>query len=145
MITVMVIQAMAKTSAQPRSVPAPKQAKRPRGRPPTPGGAKPQAEVQRAYRARLAAAGKVVAIVDRDVLDDQTMFRDLREKLHAALLKLELREQYVAQLEQRNGQLEAELKRVERHNLNLLKDIIVLKKAAAPPVRARPRAKPQTK
>jgi hypothetical protein len=39
-------------------------AKRRRGRPPKPGGPKPQAEVQRAYRARLAAAGKVVRLVD---------------------------------------------------------------------------------
>jgi hypothetical protein len=30
-------------------------AKRPRGRPPSPGGPKSQAEIQRAYRARLAA------------------------------------------------------------------------------------------
>ena len=35
-----------------------------RGRPPKPGGRIPQVEVQRAYRARLAAAGKVVRIVD---------------------------------------------------------------------------------
>jgi hypothetical protein len=47
---------------KPRSPPAPP-AKRPRGRPPKPGGPIPQAEIQRAYRARLAAAGKVVRLV----------------------------------------------------------------------------------
>ena len=35
-----------------------------RGRPPKPGGRTPQVEVQRAYRARLAADGKVVRTVD---------------------------------------------------------------------------------
>jgi hypothetical protein len=35
-----------------------------RGRPPKPGGRVPQIEVQRAHRAQLAAAGKVVRIVD---------------------------------------------------------------------------------
>jgi len=44
---------------KPRSPPAPP-AKRRRGRPPKPGGPIPRAEIQRAYRARLAAAGKVV-------------------------------------------------------------------------------------
>jgi hypothetical protein len=37
--------------------------KRRPGRPPKPGGPTPQAEVQRAYRARLAAAGKAVGVV----------------------------------------------------------------------------------
>ena len=48
----------------PRSISAAPGGKRPRGRPPKPGGRIPQVEVQRAYRARLAAAGKVVRVVD---------------------------------------------------------------------------------
>jgi hypothetical protein len=35
-----------------------------RGRPPKPGGRKSQVEVQRAYRARRKAAGKVLRLVD---------------------------------------------------------------------------------
>jgi hypothetical protein len=46
---------MAKNPALNPPVPAAPTAKRPRGRPPSPGGPKPQAEIQRAYRARLAA------------------------------------------------------------------------------------------
>jgi hypothetical protein len=38
--------------------------KRPRGRPPSPQGAKPRAEVQRAYRERRKAAGKVLRVID---------------------------------------------------------------------------------
>ena len=47
---------------KPRLSPAPP-AKRRRGRPPKPGGPTPQVEIQRAYRARLAAAGKIVRLV----------------------------------------------------------------------------------
>jgi hypothetical protein len=77
----------------------------------------------------LKAAGRV----DADVLADQTMFEGLRERLYAALSKLELREQDVARqtLTAHNAFLENELKRVERHNLNILEEMIVLKKAAA--------------
>jgi hypothetical protein len=102
-------------------------------------------DIQRAYRARLAAAGKIVTIVDRDVLADQTMFAGLREKLHDALLKLERQDQEVARLEARNHHLENELKRVERHNLNVLKELIELRKAAGPAVRTRLRAKSRAK
>jgi hypothetical protein len=52
---------MAKKAASRRPAPA---KKRWRGRPPKPGGPKSQVEVQRAYRPRLKAAGKVVKIVD---------------------------------------------------------------------------------
>jgi len=52
---------MAKKAASRRPAPA---KKRRRGRPPKSGGPKSQAEVQRAYRARLKAAGKIVRIVD---------------------------------------------------------------------------------
>ena len=59
------------------------------------------AEVQRAYRARLAAAGKVVKLVDAgfDPAVMSELIAELRDKLHNALLKLELREQDVARLE----------------------------------------------
>jgi hypothetical protein len=107
--------------------------KRPRGRPPTPQGAKPQAEIQRAYRERL----KANRIPPADVAD-------LHERLGRLALTLELREQDVARLTARNTVLENELKRVEQHNLNLLKDNIVLKQAAAAPA-VRTRARPRTK
>jgi hypothetical protein len=50
------------------------------------------------------------------------------ERLGNALLQLELRQQDVQRLEARNSFLEAELRRVEQHNLNLIKDAVVLKK-----------------
>jgi hypothetical protein len=111
LITVMISEAMAK-NPKPRSS-APTGARR-RGRPPKPGGRTPEVEVQRAYRARLAAAGKVVRIVDAAAVDpasarvslasasdfdpatqmicDRAAFADMRDRLHNALLKLELRE-----------------------------------------------------
>ena len=95
---------MAKKPAQPRSVPAAIPPKRSRGRPPKPGGPIPQVEVQRAYRARLAAAGKVVRVVDaalveatraspasvaipdydpaKDGVYERTMFETMRDDLH---------------------------------------------------------------
>ena len=48
----------------PRSISAAPAGKRPGRRPPKPGGRIPQVEAQRAYRARLAAAGKLVRVVD---------------------------------------------------------------------------------
>jgi hypothetical protein len=122
----MIICGMAK---KPHSPPTPP-AKRRRGRPPKPGGPIPQAEVQRAYRARLAA-GKVLRLVDaasaRPVLTsipgfdpapqlicDRKTFKDMRDNLHNALVKLEVRDQDVARLETRNAYLEHELKRTER-------------------------------
>jgi hypothetical protein len=126
-----------------RSVPPAKPVKRPRGRPPQPGGPKPQAEIQRAYRARLKAAGKVVTIVDAEAAADLAMLDRMRERLHDALSKLEMREQDVARLTERNTYLENEMKRVEQHNLNILKEVIVLRQAAGPSVR--PRSKSRTK
>jgi hypothetical protein len=55
---------MAKNPNRHPLVPAAPVAKRKRGRPPSPNGPKSQAETQRAYRARLAAAGKVVRATD---------------------------------------------------------------------------------
>jgi hypothetical protein len=137
---------------KPRSPPAPP-AKRPRGRPPQPGGPTPQVEVQRAYRARLAAAGKVVRLVDaasvrpasatppmtaipdfdpaRDGIYERKMVGKLRDDLRSALLKLERRDQDVARLETRNAYLEGELKLQERHITNTLKEVITLKQQLA--------------
>jgi hypothetical protein len=120
-----------------------------RGRPPRPGGRLPQVEVQRAYRARLAAAGKVVRIVDagtigsipagavkssipdfdpaKDGVFERQMVASMRDRLRNALSKLELREEEVTQLRERNAYLESELKLQERHLTNALKDNVVLK------------------
>ena len=145
----------------PRAITTAPAGKRPRGRPPKPGGRIPQVEVQRAYRARLAAAGKVVRIVDavsvrpasanlartaildfdpaRDRIYEREMFEKMRDDLRNALLKLELREEEVARLEQRNAYLEGELKLQERHHTNALKDNIVLKQQLAKKKRAKRR------
>jgi hypothetical protein len=141
---------MAKTPRPPAAILF---SKRPRGRPPKPGGRIPQIEIQRAYRARLAAAGKVVRLIDagtgnpisanaavagipdfnpvRDGIYERAMIDSLRDQLHNALSKVELREQDVARLVQRNAYLEAELKLQERHLTNALKDNIVLKQQLA--------------
>jgi hypothetical protein len=87
--------------------------------------------VQRAYRARLAAAGKVHKLLDADTVADLAMLDRMRERLHDALSKLELHEQEVARLTARNHHLENELKQLERHHTNALKEIITLKQAAA--------------
>jgi acyl-CoA reductase-like NAD-dependent aldehyde dehydrogenase len=82
--------------------------KRPRGRPPTPQGAKPQAEVQRAYRERRKAAGKVLRVIDTWAEMTPAEIAEMRERLGNALRRLELREQDVARLEARNDYLESE-------------------------------------
>jgi hypothetical protein len=158
-ITVMISGAMAKSSKQPPSAPI---VARRRGRPPKSGVRIPQVEVQRAYRARLAAAGKVVRIVDAAAVDpvppratlasvpdfdpatqpicDRVTFVDMRDQLHNALLKLELREQDVQRLEQRNAYLEGELKLQAQHHTNSLKDLITLRQQLAEtPAKRRPR------
>ncbi len=53
----------------------------------------------------------------------------------------ELREQDVARLTARNADLETELRRVEQHNLNLMKDNIALKQVTPPAAQAKSRAK----
>jgi hypothetical protein len=105
--------------------------KRPRGRPPSPQGAKPRAEVQRAYRERRKAAGKVLRVIDTWTTMTPVEIAEMRERLGNALLELELRQQDVARLEARNAYLESELKRVEQHHTIALKDNIVLKKQLA--------------
>jgi len=121
-----------------------------RGRPPKPGGPIPQVEVQRAYRARLAAAGKVVRIVDtratvdarlvaqsipdfdqaKDGVFERQMVESTRDQLRTALVRLELREEEVRDLRDRNAHLELELQRQRRQLTNALKDNIVLKQQA---------------
>src|SRR4051812_45224192 len=97
--------------------------KRPRGRPRKPD-ALTQAEIQRAYRARLAAAGKAVRVVRTDAIPDfdpgihvvveRTFFAEQREKYHNAIMKIGRLEEDRARLDKRNAYLEAELKRVEQ-------------------------------
>jgi hypothetical protein len=113
--------------------------KRPRGRPPSPQGARPRAEVQRAYRERRKAAGKVLRVIDTWAEMTPAEIAEMRERLRNALLQLELRQQDVQRLEAHNAYLESELKREERAHTNALKNNIVLKKQLAepPPSRAR--------
>lgn len=141
---------MAKKAKPPASIPP---TPRPRGRPPKPGGRLSQVEIQRAYRARLAAAGKVVRIVDaatlspapanpvlaaipdfdpaRDVIYERAMFERMRDDLHNALVKIKLQNQDVARLEARNAYLEGELRLEHQHHTNALKANVVLKKQLA--------------
>jgi hypothetical protein len=83
---------------------------------------------------RLAAAGKVVRLIDASSAGafDREAFSKMRDKLHNALLKSELREQDVARLEARNAYLESELKLQAQHHTNALKEIVMLKQALAP-------------
>jgi hypothetical protein len=113
-----------------------------RGRPPKPGGAMTPAEVQRAYRARLKAAGKVVKLVDADfdTATQAAVIAELRDKLHNALGKLELQAQDVARLEERNRFLEYELVRLEREATQAAKDRITARREAAEHLKA-PRAR----
>jgi hypothetical protein len=127
---------------KPRSPPAPP-AKRRRGRPPI-----PQAEIQQAYRARLAAAGKVFRLVDaasarpalasipgfdpaRQLICDRTTYKDMRDNLHNALVKLDVRERDVARLETRNAYLASGLKLQGRHFTNTLKEVVTLRQQLA--------------
>src|SRR3954454_4943097 len=97
--------------------------KRPRGRPRKADALTP-AEIQRAYRARLAAAGKAVRVVHigaapeydptTHVLVERAFFDEQRENLRHAILKIELLEEDRARLDKRNAYLEAELKRAEQ-------------------------------
>jgi hypothetical protein len=83
--------------AKPPKLPLPSPPAKRRGRPPKPGGPIPAAESQRAYRARLKAAAPAL---------DPAMIDDMREALRDRSLKLELREQDVARLAERNAYLE---------------------------------------
>jgi hypothetical protein len=112
-----------------------------------------QVEIQRAYRARLAAAGKVVRVADaalvrpasasppmaaipdfdpaRDGIYERKMIGKMRDDLRNALLELERREEDVARLERRNAYLESKLKLQERRHTNALKEVITLKQKLA--------------
>jgi hypothetical protein len=90
-----------------------------RGRPPKADAMSP-AERQRAYRERRALATPEVATFVR-----------MREDLHAALLRLELRTEDVVRLEARCIQLERDLKELERHHLNRTKDLILMRRKLA--------------
>jgi hypothetical protein len=62
---------------------------------------------------------------------DRETFVGMRDQLHNALVKLEVRQQEVARLETRNAYLEGELKLQERHHTNTLKEVITLKQQLA--------------
>jgi hypothetical protein len=67
----------------------------------------------------------------------------MRDRLHNALLKPELREQDVQRLEQRNAYLEGELRLQAQHHTNSLKDLITLKQQLAETsAKRRPRRRP---
>lgn len=114
--------------------------KRPRGRPRKPN-ALTQAEIQRAYRARLVAAGKAVRVVhvgdvpefdpETHFIAERAFFEELRQNYHNAILKTELLEDDRHRLVERNAYLESELKRLERVHTNALKEIISLKQSLA--------------
>jgi hypothetical protein len=135
---------MAKNPNRHPSVAAAPVAKRKRGRPPSPNGPKSQADIQRAYRARLAAAGKVVRLVDtvREDAPDLATFVGMREKLHNALVQLELQGRDVARLEARNAYLESELILQHQHHTNAIKDNVVLKRQLAEIARKSPKRRP---
>jgi len=63
----------------------------------------------------------------KDGVFERAMIARMRGQLRSALSKLELREEDVARLRERNAYLEAELKNQERHHTNALKDNIALK------------------
>ncbi|MFD1985382.1 hypothetical protein ACFSOZ_22920 [Mesorhizobium newzealandense] len=113
--------------------------KHPRGRPRQPDALTP-AERQRAYRARLAAAGRAVRVqrVIEDAFDSETQliverafFEEQRHTLHNALLKIELLDEDRARLDRRNAYLEGELKRIEQRHTISLKEIVLLKQSLA--------------
>ncbi len=126
-------------------------AKRPPGRPPKPGGRIPQSEVQRAYRARLAAAGKVVRIVDATALEranpapatipdndpatdgiyDRALFAKMRDDLHNALVRIKNLERDRNRCQTDCTRAEAELRLERQHHTNTIKDKIVLRQEIA--------------
>jgi hypothetical protein len=116
-----------------------------RGRPAKPGGRIPQVEVQRAYRARLAAAGKVVRVVDAaastptvpispdydpaiDGIYERTMFEKMRDDLHNALLRIETLAEDRNRWQTDCARAEAELRVERQHHTNTIKDKIMLQK-----------------
>jgi hypothetical protein len=94
--------------------------KRPRGRPPTPQGARSQAEIQRAYRERKRMA-----------TPDPADFAAMRDELHHALSKITLLEEDRARWQADCAKAEAALKQEERRHTNTIKDKIVLQQELA--------------
>ena len=66
-----------------------------------------------------------------DGIYERKMIAKMRDDLRNALLKLELRQEDVARLKQRNTYLECELKLQERHHTNAWKEVITLKQQPA--------------
>jgi hypothetical protein len=83
-----------------------------RGRPPRPGGPTPQAVVQKAYRARTKAAGKIVKLIDPAAMSDPAE----REKLHNALSISKLWEEEASRLKASNLDLEDKAKLQAQHH-----------------------------
>jgi hypothetical protein len=106
---------------------APPSPKRPRGRPPKPEGRLSPAEIQRAYRERKKAATPDLA----HHAELRGRLAEAEDQLRTALIKLQLRDEAVARLEQRNAYLEGELRLLEQHHTIALKDKVVLQKQLA--------------
>ena len=84
----------------------------------------------------VASAGPVLTSIPgfdpaTQLVCDRKTHKDIRNNLHNALVKLDVRERDVARLETRNAYLEGELKLQERHITNTLKEVITLKQQLA--------------
>jgi uncharacterized protein len=86
-----------------------------RGRPPKASGALPKAEVQSAYRARLKTSGKALKWVEAnfDACEQRALLARQQDDLVNALAMLEIRQQEIARLKARVGELEAEVERLK--------------------------------
>jgi hypothetical protein len=123
----MLNRGMAKNPGLHPPVPAAPTAKRPRGRPPSPGGPEPQAEIQRAYRVRKAAQAAGAAAARPDL----KAFLEMRDKLHNALLELEPGSRTWRGSNSATHTWKGELKLEAQHHTNALKDIVLLKRELA--------------
>jgi hypothetical protein len=99
------------------------------------------------YRARLAASGKAVRVVDAaaspappaipafdpatQIVCDREQFERIDDKLGNALSKVRFLTDSLQRLEQRNAFLETGLKREEQNHTNKIKEVIVLKQQLA--------------
>jgi hypothetical protein len=92
-----------------------------------------QAGVQRLRREEPAEVAGVVRDYHEaaQLICDGKTFKDMRDNLHNALVKLEVQDQHVARLETSNAYLERELKLQERPITNALKEVITLKQQMA--------------
>jgi hypothetical protein len=141
----MLIVGMAKNPIQNSPIPAAQATKRKRGRHPSLGGPKSQAEIQRAYRARLSAAGKVVRIVDAaaltnpvvsthpgesaiDRINERAMLEKLRDDLNNALIRIQILGEDRTRWQNDCARAEAELRTERQHHTNTIKDKILLQK-----------------